>query len=108
MIIKDKTDELWDVYTRDRELTGRTHRRGNPLNACDYHLVVHVWLLTKDGKILLTQRSRYKEKNPLKWEGPGGSVIKGETPIEGAYRETLEEIGLDISKENFSPLINST
>ena len=26
-MIKDKTDELWDVYTKDRELTGRTHQR---------------------------------------------------------------------------------
>ena len=45
--------------------------------------------------------SENKETNPLKWEGPGGSVVKGETAIEGAKRETLEEIGLDISKEDF-------
>ena len=94
--------EEWDIYNKDLEKTGKTCVRGQyKLQENEYHLVVHVWLLTKDGKILLTQRSREKETNPLKWEGPGGSVIKGETPIEGAKRETLEEIGLDITKESF-------
>ena len=94
--------EEWDIYNKDLEKTGKTCVRGQyKLQENEYHLVVHVWILTKDGKILLTQRSRNKESHPLKWEGPGGSVIKGETPIEGAKRETLEEIGLDILKENF-------
>jgi len=94
--------EEWDIYNKDLEKTGKTCVRGKyKLQENEYHLVVHVWILTKDGKILLTQRSKDKETNPLKWEGPGGSVIKGETPIEGAKRETLEEIGLDIPKENF-------
>lgn len=95
--------EEWDIYNKDLEKTGKTCIRGQyKLQENEYHLVVHVWLLTKDGKILLTQRSENKETNPLKWEGPGGSVIKGETPIEGAKRETLEEIGLDIPKEKFN------
>lgn len=94
--------EEWDIYNKDLEKTGKTCIRGQyKLQENEYHLVVHVWILTRDGKILLTQRSREKETNPLKWEGPGGSVIKGETPVEGAKREILEEIGLDISKENF-------
>jgi len=95
--------EEWDIYNKDLEKTGKTCIRGKyKLQENEYHLVVHVWLLNKYGKILLAQRSRKKETNPLKWEGPGGSVIKGETPIEGAHRETLEEIGLDIPKGKFN------
>ena len=94
--------EEWDIYNKNLEKTGKTCVRGKyKLQEDEYHLVAHVWLLTKDGKILLTQRSENKETNPLKWEGPGGSVIKGETSIDGAKRETLEEIGLDIPKESF-------
>jgi len=94
--------EEWDIYNKDLEKTGKTCVRGKyKLQENEYHLVVHVWILTKDGKILLTQRSRDKETNPLKWEGPGGSVIKGETAVDGAHREVLEEIGLDIPKESF-------
>lgn len=94
--------EEWDIYNKDLEKTGKTCVRGQyKLQENEYHLVVHVWLLTKDGKILLIQRSENKETHPLKWEGPGGSVIKGETPIEGAKREVFEEIGLDIPKEKF-------
>ena len=94
--------EEWDIYNKDLEKTGKTCVRGQyKLQENEYHLVVHVWLITKEGKILLTQRSEDKEPHPLKWECTGGSVIKGETPIEGAHRETFEEIGLDIPKENF-------
>lgn len=94
--------EEWDIYNKDLEKTSKTCVRGEyKLQENEYHLVVHVWLLTKDGKILLTQRSPNRKTLPLKWEGPGGSVIKGETPIDGAKRETFEEIGLDIPKENF-------
>ena len=94
--------EEWDIYNKNLQKIGKTCVRGkNKLQENEYHLVVHIWFLTKKGKILLTQRSEKKETNPLKWEGPGGSVIKGETPIEGAKRETWEEIGLDIPKEKF-------
>ena len=94
--------EEWDIYNKELEKTGKTCVRGQyKLKENEYHLVVHVWFLTKDGKILLTQRSKNKETHPLKWECTGGSVVKEETPIEGAKRETLEEIGLNIPKENF-------
>lgn len=94
--------EEWDIYNKDLEKTGKKCIRGQyNFKENEYHLVVHTWYLTKDGKILLTQRAANKETDPLKWEGAGGSVIKGETPIEGAKRETMEEIGLDIPKEEF-------
>ena len=95
--------EEWDIYNKDLEKTGKICVRGQyKLKENEYHLVVHVWILTKDGRILLTQRSKDKETNPLKWEGPGGSVVKGEKPVEGAKREVFEEIGLDIPKEKFN------
>ncbi|MFZ2668010.1 MAG: NUDIX domain-containing protein, partial [Lactococcus raffinolactis] len=36
---------------------------------------------------------------PHFWDIPGGSVEPGETPQEGARREAVEEIGLEISLE---------
>ena len=61
--------EKWDLYDKDRNIVSTNHVRGTwPIPDGMFHLVVHVWILTKDGKILLTQRSRDKETNPLKWE----------------------------------------
>jgi len=48
------------------------------------------------SKVLLGTRS----KSPFKgsWCIPGGSAEKGETDLETALRETLEETGLDVGK----------
>lgn len=48
-----------------------------------------------DGRILIAETT-YREDG--KWVLPGGTIesADGETPREGARRETLEEIGLDV------------
>ena len=40
--------EYNDIYDKDRNLTGRTHRRGTPWRKGEYGLVVCVWVI--DGK----------------------------------------------------------
>ena len=42
--------ELWDVYDARRQLTGRTHRRGMPMQAGEYHLIVFVWIFNSAGQ----------------------------------------------------------
>lgn len=93
--------EKWDIYNKNLEKTGKTCIRGKyKLKENEYHLVVHIWLLTQDGKILLTQRSPKKEKDALKWECTGGSIVECEQPINGAQRELREEIGIELLKED--------
>jgi len=91
--------ELWDVYDRDRNLTGRTHRRGDPLPEGDYHLVVFVWLLNSKGEYLITKRAPNKGY-PNMWENTGGSAIAGDDSLRAVIREVKEETGLDIKPEN--------
>lgn len=45
--------EQWDIYTADREKTGRTWTRGKKLQDGDYHLVVHVCLFNASGEMLI-------------------------------------------------------
>ena len=94
--------EKWDLYTRYREKTGEEYIRQPEcmIPQGRYHLVVHVWIKNTEGKYLISQRSANRPTYPLKWECVGGSVIAGETSIEGALRETFEEVGvqLDLSK----------
>ncbi len=89
--------EIWDLYTEDRTLTGKTHVRGEELHDDLYHLVVHVWLRNSRGEYLISQRSANRPTYPLMWETVGGSVLSGETSMQGALREVHEEVGVDLS-----------
>ena len=88
--------ELWDLYTENRRLTGKTHIRGDEIPDGYYHLVVHVWIKNSKGEYLIAQRSATRPTFPLMWECVGGSVVAGESSLEGALREVKEEVGLDL------------
>jgi len=92
--------EKWDLYTKYREKTGREHIRGKEVPDGFYHLVVHVWIKNNKGQFLISKRAADRPSHPLMWESAGGSVIKGEDSLEGAIRETKEEVGIDLQKEN--------
>jgi 8-oxo-dGTP pyrophosphatase MutT (NUDIX family) len=88
--------ELWDLYDKDRNLTGETHLRGVPLPDGYYHLGVHVWIKNSEGQYLISQRSSTRPTYPFMWECVGGSVLKGENSLQGAIREVKEEVGLSL------------
>ena len=58
-------------------------------------LIAHT-LIEKDGKYLLTKRSKIKRGlpnvYPSYWDIPGGSVEENELPREAALREAMEEV----------------
>ena len=91
--------EMWDLYDIDRTVIGE-HIRGNKLPANSYHLVVHVWIKNNQGKYLISQRAKNRPTSPLMWECVGGSVLKGETSLQGALRETAEEVGIELLPQN--------
>lgn len=97
--LQSAKEEIWDIYDRARKLTGKTHRRGDPLVLGDYHLVVHVWIINNKGEFLITQRAPTKGY-PLMWECTGGSAISGDDSITTAIREVEEELGLTVSPKN--------
>lgn len=91
--------ELWDLYTANRERTGRTHIRGEALPEGCFHLVVHVWMRNAQGKYLMSQRSADRPTFPLMWETTGGSVLAGEDSLTGALREAREELGVRLDPD---------
>ncbi len=99
-------DELWDVYDENRNLTGRTHRRGDPLPAGEYHLIVHVWLRNEAGLYLLTKRAPNKGF-PNMWECTGGSALAGDDSLAAAIREVREETGLTVRPESGKCVLSS-
>lgn len=91
--------EKWDLYTKYREKTGKECIRGEKIPEGYYHLTVHVWIRNHKGEYLISQRSANRPTFPLLWECVGGSVLKGESSIEGALREVKEEVGLDLETD---------
>lgn len=100
-----KKVEEWDVYDVNRHLTGRKHRRGEPLKEGEYHLVVHVLIINEKNELLVQQRQPFKKGWPNMWDiTVGGSAIAGETSQQAAERETLEEIGLKVDFSKVRPV----
>ena len=92
--------ELNDIYDRERNLTGRTHRRGTPWRRGEYGLVVCVWVYDGEGKILLTRRAPEKSFAGT-WENSGGAALAGETSLQAITRELREETGIEAAPEEF-------
>ena len=91
--------EIWDLYTADRKLTGKTMIRGEETPEGLYHLGVHAWVRNSEGKYLISQRAAWRDACPLMWETVAGSVVAGEDSLTGVLREVKEEIGLDFAPE---------
>ena len=97
-------EELIDVYTRERELTGITiPREGAFLEEGQYMLYVLYLIEAPDGRFLITQRAAEKHWAAGWWEIGGGGVRAGETPREALTREVAEETGLDVAGLELSP-----
>ena len=98
--------ELWDLYTADREKTGRTMVRGEKMPEGCYHLVVHVCIFNSKGEMLIQRRQPFKEGWPDMWDiTVGGSAVSGDTSQTAAARELFEELGVELSFEDKRPAL---
>lgn len=87
--------EIWDVYDINKNKKNKFHKRGEPLDKSDYHIVIHAWVVNSNDEVILTKRHSSKKICPNMWECTEGSIVAGESSVEGAVRELKEEIGLD-------------
>lgn len=99
-------EEIFDVYTRDGEYLGT-----KPKSFCHsenpgvYHKPVWIWIINDQKEVLVQKRATCKKNNPDKWDMPSaGHVDAGETIIEGAIRETYEELGVKTKEEDYKYL----
>lgn len=92
--------EFNDIYDKDRNLTGRVHKRGTPWRRGEYGLVVCVWVYDGCGKVLLTRRAPQKSYAGT-WENSGGAAQAGETSRKAIARELFEETGIRAGEDEF-------
>lgn len=98
--------ELFDLYTAEREKTGRTMVRGEPVPDGYYRLVVHVCIFDPEGRMLIQQRQPFKEGWSDLWDiSVGGSAVAGDSSRSAAERETREELGLSINLAGTRPTL---
>lgn len=105
--------EKHELVDRNGNKTGKilTHIEArNPDNVPEgyYISVVGVVIINSNNEILLQKRSRLKRANPSKWGICGGKVDLGETPLEAGVRETLEEIGITLNRDDLKFLSMDT
>lgn len=100
--------ELLDIYTENKELTGKTierHENRGLLKEGEYFLFEQAWVLNSNREILLTRRAPNKKYAGM-WEPTSGHVISGETSLNAIKRELYEEIGINI-KDSEIKLVKS-
>jgi isopentenyldiphosphate isomerase len=98
-------EEYIDVVTNEGKPTGLIELKSIIHQQGLYHHTAHVWLYTKNGKILLSQRSALKTICPLMWDvSVAGHVDAGESVINGALREMREEIGLNLMETDLTKI----
>lgn len=95
--------ELMDIYTRDgRHIGTKSRDECHSKNPGFYHKPVWIWIINDDNKILVQKRASVKKSFPNYWDTPSaGHVLAGETSIEGAIRETKEELGIDTFEKDY-------
>ncbi len=98
--------EVWDIFDADGNLTGKTVVRGRCfLKPGEYHLVVHIWIVSSDGRLLLQRRSDQKKLMPGEWAATGGAAIAGESSFEAARRELFEELGIPSNEDTLKKVL---
>lgn len=91
--------ELWDIYDINKKKIGRTAERDvYQFKEGEYHIVVTGIIINSKNEILISKRAEHK-KFGLMWECSGGSILAGETSLEGVIRELKEELGIEFSKK---------
>ncbi|MFT3952628.1 MAG: NUDIX domain-containing protein [Oscillospiraceae bacterium] len=103
----ENADELWNVLDADRNVTGRLHRRGDPMAAGEYHLVVHLCVFNSKNELLIQRRQPWKKGWGGFWDvSCAGSATAGDTSRQAVIREVREELGLTLDLTGERPLFS--
>jgi 8-oxo-dGTP pyrophosphatase MutT (NUDIX family) len=95
--------EKYELVDKEGKSTGKilTQEQLGNIPEGHYLPVVGVVIINDKKEVLLQKRSKSKRINPNKWGICGGKINFGENAIEAGIRETIEEIFVRLSKEEF-------
>jgi isopentenyl-diphosphate delta-isomerase type 1 len=86
--------EIFDIVNEDGSSAGYQASRDDVHRKGLWHKTVHIWVMNRQGNLLLQKRALSKETFPGCWDiSCAGHIDAGETPLEAAVRELKEELG---------------
>jgi isopentenyl-diphosphate Delta-isomerase len=89
--------EYVDVLDPSGRPVGRMKPKSEVHRDGDWHGAAHLWILNREGQILIQRRSPTKENWPNLWDvSVAGHISAGEGPVEAALREAQEELGVTL------------
>ena len=88
--------EYLDIVDEHGNKTGEILDRETAHDLNKLHWEVTVYVVNKNGQLLLEKRSASKRYSPNKWAPCAGHVMSGEEVDVAACRELKEELGLDL------------
>lgn len=95
-VMEEERFPVVDKNDRILRYARRSDVHGNNLR----HRAVHILIFNPAGEVYLQQRSRWKDRHPLKWDSSAaGHVAAGESYEETARRELEEELGINVPLE---------
>ena len=90
--MNENGEYLNEVQTRDK-----CHKEGL------WHKAIAVFIINSKGQVLLQKRSPNKKMWPNMWDiTSGGHVLSGEFGFQAAIRETKEELGVNLDREDIT------
>lgn len=101
-------EECFDVLNEKGQYTGITETRGKCHKEGLWHKAAVVFVINSQNQVLLQKRSANKRMWPNMWDvTAGGHVLAGEFGFEAILRETKEELGIELEKNDIT-FIGST
>jgi 16S rRNA (adenine1518-N6/adenine1519-N6)-dimethyltransferase len=101
---QDLSGEIFDVVDENNQVIGQ-RPRGEVHAEKLRHRAVHIFVYNKRGELFLQKRSRWKDKQPRKWDSSAaGHVCAGDTYEITAPRELEEELGITAPVEELSEI----
>lgn len=101
-------EEFFDVLNKNGEYTGEVASREKCHKEGLWHKAVTLFIINSKNQVLLQKRSANKKLWPNLWDvTAGGHVLTGEFGFQAIIRETKEELGLYLEKNDIT-FIGST
>lgn len=92
--------EYFDLYDKSGQKIIKVVQRGTKLEQSEYHIVVNIWIRNSSGLYLIQQRNKAYDKRPFMWATTAGAVVTGDNSFITAIKETYEEMGISLNKDN--------
>ena len=100
-VMMDERFSIVDKNDRILRYASRSEVHGNNFR----HRAVHILIFNQAGDVYLQQRSRWKDRHPLKWDSSAaGHVAAGESYDDTARRELKEELGVIVPLQKIAKL----